>query len=172
MSHQQWAEAAKILGRTARACGDRGLRVVFHPHAGTFVEAPDEIERLCSLTDPDLIGLCLDTGHYFYGGGDPVDAVRRYGARIWHLHLKDVQPSVLEAVRREDVGFLEAVRRGVFCELGEGVVDFPEVIRSLSASGYNGWAVVEQDVDPQQPGVQPLQSAIRSRAYLRKVIQM
>jgi len=171
MTEQQWEEAAKLLLRTARVCRARGLRVVFHHHAGTFVETPKEIEQLCALTDPDLIGLCLDTGHYFYGGGDPRDAVRKYGARIWHLHLKDVQPIVLEAVRREAVGFLDAVRRGVFCELGQGAVDFPELIQGLRACNYDGWAVVEQDMNASQPGVQPLQSALRSRAYLREVIR-
>jgi inosose dehydratase len=170
LKEQQWEAAAKILMRTARACSERGLRVAFHHHAGTFVETPREIERLLTLTDADLIGLCLDTGHYFYGGGDPVEAVRKYGARIRHLHLKDVQPSVLETVRQEGVGFLEAVRRGVFCELGEGAVGFSQVIQGLQAVNYEGWAVVEQDVDITQPGVDPLQSASRSRVYLHTVI--
>lgn len=172
MTDRQWEEAAKLLVRTARACRERGLRVAFHHHAGTFVETPREIEQLCTLTDPDLMGLCLDTGHYFYGGGDPVDAVRKHGSRIWHLHLKDVRPMVLESVRRDGIGFLEAVRRGVFCELGEGAVDFPRVIQGLMACGYDGWAVVEQDVDVSQPGVEPWQSAVRSRAYLRNVIRI
>jgi inosose dehydratase len=172
MTDQQWEQAVQILMRTARACQERGLRVAVHHHAGTFVETPSEIERLCALTDAKLIGLCLDTGHYYYGGGDPVDAVRKHDSRIWHLHLKDVQPSVLEAVRHEGVDFLNAVRRGVFCELGQGVVNFPEVIRNLRASDYSGWAVVEQDVDASQPGVQPLLSATRSRTYLRNVVRI
>jgi len=170
LTDQQWEHAAKILERIAQASQERGLRVAFHHHAGTFVETPREIERLCECTDPSLIGLCLDTGHYFYGGGDPLDAVHKYGSRIWHLHLKDVRPKVLEAVRREAVGFLDAVRRGVFCELGEGAVNLPRIVRDLLALGYNGWAVVEQDLDASQPGVQPRESATRSREYLRKVI--
>jgi inosose dehydratase len=170
LTDEQWEAAADMLSRTARACAERGLRAVFHHHAGTFVETPKEIERLLAMTDADLIGLCLDTGHYFYGGGDPVEAVKKYSARIRHLHLKDVQPSILETVRQESVGFLEAVRRGVFCELGEGAVGFSQVIQGLQAVNYEGWAVVEQDVDITQPGVEPLQSARRSRVYLRSVI--
>jgi len=170
MNEQHWQCAVEILTRIAKACRELGLATAFHHHAGTLVETPNEIERLCENTDPALIGLCLDTGHFFYGGGDPVEAVRKYGPRIWHLHLKDVRLPVLESVRREGVGFLEAVRRDVFCELGEGAVDFPRITQGLMNCGYDGWAVVEQDVDTDQPGVQPFESAVRSRRYLREAI--
>jgi len=170
MSDREWENAVKILTRIARSCREMGLATAFHHHAGTAVETPKEIERLCANTDPSLIGLCLDTGHYFYGGGDPVEAAQMYGSRIWHLHLKDVQPPVLASVRRDGVNFLDAVRRGVFCELGEGGIDFPRIKEALTNCGYDGWAVVEQDVDINQPDVRPLESAIRSRRYLRNVI--
>lgn len=166
----EWNRVADIITEVAQACASRGLRTAFHHHAGTYVETPGEVERLLSLTDPELIGLCLDTGHYVYGGGDPLDAVQRFGSRIWHLHLKDVRASVLEAVRRERVGFLEAVGRGVFCELGEGMVNVPAVVAALQEVGYDGWAVVEQDIDARQPGADPLASARRSRTYLREVL--
>ncbi len=170
MSKTQWDGAASILQRTAEACRELGLSAVFHHHAGTFVETPTEIARLCESTDPDLLGLCLDTGHYFFGGGDPVDAVRLYGERIRHLHLKDVQLPVLESARRDGIGFLAAVRRGVFCELGDGAVNLNKVIQEMSARGYTDWAIVEQDVDTRNADVNPLESAIRSRQYLRNVI--
>lgn len=170
LTEDQWRAAADVIMDIARACAARGLRTAFHHHAGTYVETPGEIERLLSLTDPEHVGLCLDTGHYLYGGGDPVDAVRRFGGRIWHLHLKDVRASVLDAVRHERLGFLEAVGRGVFCELGEGMVNIRAVVAALQEANYDGWAVVEQDVDIRQPGVNPLASARRNRAYLREVI--
>jgi inosose dehydratase len=170
MSDEQWQAAAQILTRVTAACRELGLDAVFHHHAGTFIETPREIERLCESVDDSLLGLCLDTGHYFYGGGDPVEAVRKYGSRIRHLHLKDVRPPVLEIVRREGVGFIEAVRRGVFCELGDGAVDFPKVIDGLTANGFTGWAIVEQDTDVSQEGVDPFASAVRSRKYLRDTI--
>ena len=170
MNEQQWDGAARILSRISEACRELGLSAVFHHHAGTFVETPKEIARLCESTDPDLLGLCLDTGHYFFGGGDPVDAVRLYGARIRHLHLKDVQLPVLEAARRDGDGFLEAVRRGVFCELGEGAIDLNKVIQDMAAGGYSDWAIVEQDVDTRNADVKPFESAIRSRQYLRDMI--
>jgi len=170
LTDRQWEGAAKILQRTAAACQERGLVVSFHHHAGTYVETPREVERLFTLTDPKLVGLCLDTGHYFYGGGDPVGVVRKYRSRISHLHFKDIRPDVLDGVRRDGLGFLEAVRRGVFSELGTGAVNLPGVIQELQALAYDGWAVVEQDVDSTQPNVRPLESARRSRQYLRKVV--
>lgn len=170
MTEQQWDGAAEILSSISAACLDLGVAAVFHHHAGTYIETPKEIERLCEAVDPDLLGLCLDTGHYFFGGGDPADAVRLYGDRILHLHLKDVRLPILEAARRDGAGFLEAVRRGVFCELGEGAVDLNTVIRELSAGGYSEWAIVEQDVDTRTGDVNPLESARRSREYLRDVI--
>lgn len=170
MSDTQWEGAAQILNRIAEAGRTLGLSAVFHHHGGTFVETPKEFARLCESTDPDLLGICLDTGHYFFGGGDPVDAVRTYGARIRHVHLKDVQLPVLEAARRDEVGFLEAVRRGVFCELGDGAVDLNTVIKELTAGGYSDWAIVEQDVDTRSMDVKPFESARRSRQYLQNVI--
>lgn len=172
MTGAQWGEAAKLLERTAKECTRRGLQAVFHHHVGTSVETPAEVERLCALTDPELVGICLDTGHYHYGGGDAVEAVRRYGKRIRHLHFKDVRPAALESARREKLGFLDAVRRGVFCELGEGAVDLPKVVQALAECGFDGWAVVEQDVDVTQPDVRPLESARRSRRYLRETIKI
>jgi inosose dehydratase len=170
MNQQQWEGAAHILGRIAEACRELGLTTVFHHHAGTFVETPKEVARLCDSVDADLLGLCLDTGHYLFGGGDPVEAVRLYGARIRHLHLKDVQLPILESARRDGIGFLEAVRRGVFCELGDGAVDLNRVIQDLTAVGYSEWAIVEQDVDTRNKDVKPFESALRSRQYLKKVI--
>jgi inosose dehydratase len=170
MSDQQWNGATQILERISEAVRKLGLSAVFHHHAGTFVETPNEVERLCASTEPDLLGLCLDTGHYLFGGGDPIDAVRMYGDRIRHLHLKDVQLPVLEDARRDRIGFLEAVRRGVFCELGDGAVDLNTVLQEVIAGGYSEWAIVEQDVDTRSGNVNPSESARRSREYLRNVI--
>jgi inosose dehydratase len=170
MSDGQWNDAAEVLMRTARACRELGLVAAFHHHAGTFVETPKEIARLCSSTAADLLGLCLDTGHYLFGGGDPVEAVRLYGSRIRHLHLKDVRMPILESARRDRLGFLDAVRRGVFCELGAGAVDFKTVIRDLTAAGYSDWAIVEQDVDASSGHIEPFETALRSRQYLKNVI--
>jgi inosose dehydratase len=170
LTDPQWRKAVTLLNRTAGAARERGLRATFHHHAGTYVETPQEVDRLLELTDPDLFGLCLDTGHYYYGGGNPVDVVKKHSARIWHLHWKDVDAKVLDTVRREKIGYLDAVRRGVFCELGNGAVDLAGVKRELMERGYNGWSIFEQDVDASQPGLNPVESAARSRKYLRDML--
>ena len=170
MNAQQWDGAARLLDRVTRAGREFGLTSVFHHHCGTYIETPAEVERLLAATDPQMLGLCLDTGHYLYGGGDPVGCARTHGKRVRHLHLKDVKPPVLEQVRREKIPYLDAIRMGVFCELGQGGVNLSGVIRELTAAGFDGWAVFEQDVDPTQSGCNPLESAIRSRSYLRKTV--
>ena len=167
LTGQQWNTAVKLLEDVARQARALGVRSAFHHHAGTYIETPRETERLLSLTDPSLLGLCLDTGHYLYGGGDPVEVAGRHAARIWHLHLKDLRGDVLDRVRREKIGFLGAVTEGLFCELGAGSVDLLGVIRALQAGGYDGWAVFEQDVDTSRPDIEPLKTAARSRQYLR-----
>lgn len=164
----QWEDAASIVTAIAKEGQQLGLRSVVHHHAGTFIETPAELQHLLDLTDPSLLGVCFDTGHYFYGGGDPVDFARTHSRRIWHLHLKDVRPAVLADVLRDRIPYLDAIRRGVFCELGEGAVDVPAVIHELENAGFNGWAVFEQDVDPTIPGTNPKASAARSREYLRR----
>jgi inosose dehydratase len=165
----QWEGAARLIGCIAGHAKEIGVRSVFHHHAGTYVETPGEVARLLELTDPDLLGICLDTGHYLYGGGDPVEFARSQAKRIWHLHLKDIRRNVMDRVRRERIGYLEAIRLGVFSELGQGDVDLAGVIHELDQAGFDGWAVFEQDVDPTVPGTNPLASATRSREYLRRV---
>jgi inosose dehydratase len=165
----QWEDAAKLIACIARSAREIGVRTVFHHHAGTYIETPGEVARLLESTDPEMLGICLDTGHYLYGGGDPVGFAREQAKRIWHLHLKDIRGKTLERVRRDKLGYLDAIRLGVFTELGEGNVDLAGVIRELDAAGFDGWAVFEQDVDPSVPGTNPLASAKRSREYLRRV---
>jgi inosose dehydratase len=170
----QWRAAVATLEGVARALRDElSMRVVVHHHAGTFVETPQEIDRLLAETDPELVGLLLDTGHAVYGGADPLEVLRRHGPRVRYVHLKDVRADELARVRTTDIAMGEAWKRGVFCPLGEGVVDFPGVVESLRSQGYDGWLIVEQDVVPDEHGrllPEPFASARRSRAYLRDTV--
>jgi inosose dehydratase len=163
-----WSTVAAGVERAARAVrDDTGLGTVFHHHCATYVETPAEIEALMDATDHDLVGLCLDTGHATYGGGDPVEMLARYGARIRHVHFKDCSPAVAARARNEQWGYLEAIRHGLFCELGQGEVDFDAVLARLRAAGYRGWIVVEQDVLPSMGT--PAASAQRNRQFLRRL---
>jgi inosose dehydratase len=135
--------------RIAQAVRDEtGLRTAFHHHSATYVETPAEVEALLDLTPPDLLGLCLDTGHYAYGGGDPLEALRRFGDRVWHVHFKDWDAEVAARARAEGWDYLEALRRGIFCDLGRGGLDFPSLLGQLRAQGYDGWVVVENESPP------------------------
>jgi inosose dehydratase len=165
LTDRDWQTAAANLRRASDLAAEYDLRCVFHHHAGTYIETPDECARLLELTD---LGLCLDTGHYAYGGGDPVQAVETLGRRIEYLHFKDVSAPHLEYARRRQLDFLDAVRHGVFCPLGEGIVRFPALLEALRRIDYDGWAVVEQDVDATDAfAAPPADSARASREYLR-----
>ena len=133
-----WAAMVDAIRRAAAIADDHGLRPAFHPHAGSFVEFEDEIER---LLDAGAVGLCLDTGHAAYVGIGPERAVVAYASRLIHVHLKDVRRDVV--ARRLD--FWSAIGAGVFCPLGEGAVDLPAVVGALDAVGYHGYATIEQD---------------------------
>jgi inosose dehydratase len=146
-----------------------GLRTAFHHHCAGFVETPEEVDRLLEMTDPDLVGLCLDTGHYAYGGGDPLDCVRRHGPRVTYLHLKDLDAAIAARARTEAWNYFTAVAAGLFCELGQGSVDFPTLLRAVADDHFEGWAVVEQDLMPGTGAGTPLESARRNRAYLRQL---
>lgn len=166
LTPEGWRTAARGAERVARAVREAtGLRTVLHHHCAGVVETPAEIDALLERTSAELLGLCLDTGHAAYGGGDPLEIWARYRGRIWHLHFKDCDPAAAARSRREGWDYFRAVREGVFCELGRGTVPFDRLLAALRADGYDGWIVVEQDV---LPGLgSPLESARRNRAFLR-----
>jgi inosose dehydratase len=165
LSDSEWkvfAEGAECIAEAVKR--ETGLRTVFHHHCAGYAETPAEIERLLRLTNPQLLGLCLDMGHYRFGGGDPLECLRTYQDRIWHVHFKDCQPEVAAKSRAEGWDYFTSVRNGIFCELGKGEIDFPAIKAELDRQGYSGWIVVEQDILPGMGS--PKASAQRNRDYL------
>lgn len=146
LSDGAWRDLAAAVDALGREAASLGHRLAWHGHAGTYIETPDELERLMALTDPDVVGLCLDVGHYTVGGGDPVEAIRRFGERLIHIHLKDVDPEVLGSLRLGELtDFAAAIRSRLFTELGAGLLDLRGVLRALAERDYDGWMMVEQD---------------------------
>ena len=168
LTESEWQIFAEGAAKVAEAVKkEAGLRTVFHHHCAGYVETPQEVEMLMRMTDPSLLGLCFDTGHYRFGGGDPVAGLRAFKERIWHVHFKDCEPEIAARSRLEEWDYFTSVREGVFCELGKGEVDFPRVKAELETMGYEGWIVVEQDV---LPGMgKPRESARRNREYLASI---
>lgn len=168
LTEAQWKIFTSGAEAVARAVLDEtGVKTVFHHHCAGFIETPAEIERFLQNTNPLLIGLCLDTGHYTFGGGDALEGYKKHADRIWHVHFKDCQRALANESRTEGWDYFESVRKGIFCELGKGEVDFAAIAQELKGKDYSGWIVVEQDV---LPGMgTPLDSAIRNRSFLQKI---
>jgi inosose dehydratase len=141
---------------------DAGVHPVVHPHVGGYVEFEDEIERLVADTDLDL---CLDTGHLAYARMDPVVMLERHAGRLAHVHFKDIRPDVLARVDADQLTFWEAIEAGIFCPMGEGLVDIARVLSALERIGYDGFATIEQDRVPGSGA--PLDELLKSVAVIQ-----
>jgi inosose dehydratase len=158
---------ASLLAEVA-AAAPAGVRVAFHPHTATWIEAPGEVDALVERLRGTGAGLCLDVGHYLVGGGDPVEAIRRYGSIVTHVHAKDVDGAVLARLRAGEVSsFGEAVRERLFTELGNGVLDVSGVVAALDEVGYDGWLMVEQD----STWLEPAEAAAAGGRVLRYAVR-
>jgi inosose dehydratase len=168
LSAPAWDAFAGHASRVAAAVRDAtGVRTAFHHHCAGYVETAAEIDALMSRTDPALLGLCLDTGHLTYAGGDPLVTAAKYADRIWHVHFKDCDRFVLGQTRAQAWDYPTAVRNGIFCELGRGTVPFADLRDALHRRDYSGWIVVEQDVLAGRGT--PAESARRNRDYLQRL---
>lgn len=133
------------MHRAGELVRSMGLRAVIHPHAGTYLETDAEIDAMVNALDPSLVGLCLDTGHFRYGGANPAQRIRDYRSVLQHVHIKDCHTQILDDVKAEGKDLYAALVRGVFCELGDGDSGIDEVVVALREVGYEGWLVIEQD---------------------------
>ena len=166
LSDTEMHAMARAIDRIAReVLDDTGVATVFHPHCGTPVETVVETSRLMMLTDPDLVGLCFDTGHVAYAGDDLHEWLALFAARTRLVHFKDMDPVIANRALGNTWDYTTAVREALFCPLGRGGVDFAACWRALSGSGYEGWIVVEDEIPPGREA--PPAAAMRDRAFLR-----
>jgi inosose dehydratase len=144
-----------------------GLTPVLHQHCGTYVEFEDEVERLLADTLDDGLQLCIDTGHYIYAGVEPVRFLAEHRARTAYLHFKDINPIVHQKVLSDGVAFFDAISLGIFCPVGQGMVDFGALASALE-DGFDGPGTIEQDRDFRSTTT-ALEDAKASLDYLRGI---
>jgi inosose dehydratase len=113
------------LDRVVDIAEQHGLAASYHPHLGTVAESAEEIERVFTNS---RIAFCPDTAHLAAGGSDPAALIRAHSDRIAHVHLKDL-----------------TVAPFAFRPLGEGDLDFDEILSAINEVGYDDWLVVELD---------------------------
>lgn len=169
MSTGQWSSFLDNLKHVIGIAADEGLTVALHQHWGMAIERPHHVERLIADSEVEF---CLDTGHLFLGGADPVAIAKAAEGRVAHVHLKDVDSVMAEQVRSGELPFRQAVIDGIFKPLGEGAVDIAGFVAALEDAGFDGWYVLEQDKvldeDP-EPGAGPIEDARKSFEYLESL---
>jgi len=169
LDDEEWRRLFDGMAAVEEIVADQGLTAAVHPHWGMVIERPDDVQRLLESCE---VGLCLDTGHVFLGGGDAAELAKSASARVRHVHLKDVDGAAGDRVRSGEVPFRQAVIDGMFVPLGQGAVDIAGVIRNLEGAGYRGWYVLEQDVSlsgEPPPGEGPQADAEMSVGFLRRL---
>ena len=168
LSDAEWARMVDTIRGVARIAADHGVRAVIHPHAGGYIEFEDEIDRLVADVPAEEAGLCLDTGHLWYAGMDPVATLDRHWARTDYIHFKDIHRSTYDRVMGRRIRFFEACAQGVMCRIGEGCLDYPAVRDLMERRGYGGFVTVEQERDPADAATS-LEDVRRSRAFLESI---
>ena len=167
----QWREYAAKLDALARHTLSQGVRLAYHHHMGAYIETVADIDRLMSLTGPD-VGLLFDSGHITFAGGNAVDVLKRHIGRVCHVHCKDVRRDVAIEARAHDLSFLNSVIKGVFTVPGDGHIDFKAVFKLLHDNGYRGWVVVEAEQDPAMaPSYQYAQMGFRHLSELKRALE-
>ena len=169
MDPAEWSAYVDRIRTVARLGAEEyGLTVGIHAHAAGFMDFEPELERLLDEVDEGVLKICFDTGHHSYAGFDPVAFMKRHIGRISYMHFKDIDPQVKAQVIANRTGFYEACGQGIFCNLGDGDVDFPSVRQVLLDAGFEGWCTVEQDCDP-AGDTSPVRDAAANRDYLRSI---
>ena len=169
MDKAEWTAYRDRIAQIAKmGTEDYGLTVGIHAHAAGFMDFEPELERLLDEVDENILGICFDTGHHSYAGFDPVAFMKKHMSRINYMHFKDIDPKVKADVIAKRTGLYDACGQGIFCNLGDGDVDFPAVRQLLLDAGFDGWCTVEQDCDP-TGDTSPIDDARLNRAYLQSI---
>ncbi len=170
LDESDWAYLLRNLGEVDAIAASYGMTQVVHPHVDTLIETAAEVHRFLTSSP---ISLCLDTGHLYIGGSDPVAIADEYADRIGVVHLKDVSAPVAARLRAGELTLMSATQAGLFPALGSGDVPIVEVVNSMESHRFGGWYVIEQDValtDGEPPAGQgPVLGVSQSVAYIREL---
>jgi inosose dehydratase len=161
----------KTLVRSTNELGkiiseEYGVRLQFHPHADSHVETQQQTERFLDDTDPRYVSLCLDTGHLAYRRADNVAIIRNHPERIGYVHIKQMDPAILDIAERDNLAFGQAVAMGASCEPPKGLPEIGAVAEALGQLDADLFVIVEQDMYPVAFDV-PAPIAKRTYDYLR-----
>lgn len=138
-----------------------------HPTEIAFDIASAE-NALVAVRGHKAFGFNYDPSHFGYQGVDYVAFIRKFAARIFHVHMKDVywsKRSMEAGVFGGHLNFGDARRFWDFRSIGRGTINFEEIIRALNDIGYNGPLSVEWE----DAKMDREHGAAESCAFLRKL---
>jgi len=129
------------------------IKYAIHNHGPDMPEIFPSAESVMEVIEKldKRIGLCLDIGHQFRDGKDPVAAILKYHERLHDVHIKNVTA---------------ASKAGKGIELPRGLIDMPAVVRALGNVGYTGAGSLEYEKDMDKP----LLGIAESIGYFRGVM--
>jgi inosose dehydratase len=171
-SDDDWAEVRRSFIALAELGNELGVPIAMHPHVGGHIESGREIEKAIEAIEGTPVTVCIDTGHIRIGGIDSIPLMRRLGSRVSHIHAKDVEPNLLARMQAGEIDYVTAVGKGLYCDLGEGIVDWEGFAAAIDEIEFDGWVVAEED-QILVPGRQaPFESNIRNRIFLAGLLDI
>jgi sugar phosphate isomerase/epimerase len=157
LSEEVYKRKAEAYSAAGQKCAKAGITLSYHNHNWEMGRIGEKLalDRLCDLTSPELLKLCIDAYWVRDGGVEPAGFIRRHAARLRVLHAKD--------------SFSKDVGKRSFCPVGAGVLDFPAVFKAIESSPAP-WVVVEEDMP--REGKTAAEECALSRKYIREKIGM
>lgn len=152
-------------------CHENGLTLLYHNHDFEFektAEGQYVLDYMYEKISPQCLQTELDTCWVNIGGEEPASYIRKYAGRCPVVHLKDFIGGKTEnmyALIGTDEATSEKSEEFAFRPVGQGVQNFPEILKAAVESGAE-YVIVEQD---DTNGIPSLEAAKMSRDYLKSL---